>query len=528
MHPKLKHGMVAAGDAVTAENGAMIIREGGNAVDAAVAALATAFIAEPALTAAGGGGFMLIRDNSGSSTLFDGFSRMPTMRIDSIADADFHAAPVDFGDTVQQFHIGRAAVATPSLPAMLFAAHKQHGRMPIREVLAPAIDAARNGVRLNGMQAGLLHLLRPILMREEESRRLHAADGELPNENEPFRNPDLAALLELLAIEGIDEMYHGDVARAIVAAIQPGGLLTMQDLAGTQYAVRKPLAVPLANGTLLTNPPPSSGGCLIAFAARLLDTLHGHYPNLPFELLMAEALRETSCARGHDFDRNVHRTGMADDFLRPERLKESLAHIRERLKGHGHPPVHEAHSRLGSTTHISVLDRDGMAVSLTSSNGEGSGIVVPGTGLHLNNMLGEADINPLGFHRLPGGAVLSSMMAPGIFVQEGRPALTLGSGGSNRLRGAILQVLIRHLWLQEPIEAAVAAPRIHNEADNLDAEPHALTDELRHHLGTLGWQLREWQQSSMYFGGVHAVALDAKGAVQGAADPRRTGSVALA
>jgi len=528
MRLRLKHGMVAAGAPATAENGALIIREGGNAVDAAIAAVCTAFIAEPALTAAGGGGFMLIHHPSGNDTLFDGFSRMPAMRIEQVATPDFHAAPVDFGDTVQHFHIGRAAIATPSLLAMLFAAHRHHGRIPLKELLAPAIAAARDGIRLNAMQAGLLQLLRPLLMGEKDSRLLHAPDGDLPREGELFRNPALADLLELLAIEGIEEMYHGDVARAIVAAAQPGGLLALNDLAKPQFEIRQPLSVELAGGTLLTNPPPSSGGALIAFAAHLLDAMHRDHPHLPLPLLMAEALRETSRARGHDFDRNVHRPEIAADFLHPERLRHSLVHCRDRLAGSGATTAPEANSRLGSTTQISIVDRDGMAVSLTSSNGEGSGIVVPGTGIHLNNMLGEADINPLGFHCLPGTTVLSSMMAPSIFVREGRPILTLGSGGSNRLRGAILQVLMRHLWLNEPIEAAVAAPRIHNEANELDAEPGALNDELRGRLQSLGWQLREWQQTSIYFGGVHAVTLDGKGTLRGAADPRRAGHVALA
>jgi len=535
MPPASRHeGGVAAGHPVTAEAGAHILRDGGNAVDAAIAAVCTSFIAEPVLTGAGGGGFMLICRNPGTACLYDGFSRMPKRRIESLLSPDFRAIPVDFGDTVQTFHTGQASVGTPPLLAMLFRAHREHGRLPIREVLAPAIDAAHSGIRLNELQSSFISLLRPILTAEEECRRLHTRNNsaqtgeEMLQSGDLFTNPDLANTLEMLCHEGIREMYQGDLARAITDAVTPGGLLSMEDMRSEQVELRKPLMTPLFGGTLLTNPPPSSGGTLITFAARLLEQLLREFPQYPVNVLMAEALRETSRARGYDFDDRVHQPGMAGRFLADERLTDSFESLCDRLTGNDSHARSEAENRNGSTTHISVVDRHGLAVSVTSSNGEGSGIVVPGTGIHLNNMLGEEDINPMGFHRLQGGATLSSMMAPTVLVRDGRPALTLGSGGSNRLRGAILQVLVRHVLLGEHIEHAVFAPRLHNEADLLDAEPECLTDESRQRLLDLGWDIREWGQKSVYFGGVHAICMDEKGNLHAAGDPRRGGAVAWA
>lgn len=504
------------------------MRAGGNAVDAAIAAVCTAFTAEPALTAIGGGGFLLLRDTGGKALLYDGFARMPRQRIEGIADADFHPAPVDFGDHVQTFHIGQTSVATPSLPAMLFAAHQTHGHMPLREVLQPAIEATCNGVKLNALQASFLHLLEPILGYSDACRALHMPNGNLPNEGDRFRNPDLANTLELLALEGIDEMYHGDLARAIVAACQPGGLLTMPDLEAPQCEARRPLTIEALDGTLLTNPPPSSGGCLIAFSLHLLDVLLKEIPGAPLNLLITESLRAASLARGEDFDRHVHQPGMEARFLESRRWRQALDMAVQRLRGEAGEYQAEPENRHGSTTHISVMDRDGLAVSLTSSNGEGSGIVVPGTGIHLNNMLGEADINPLGFHRLPGGERLSSMMAPSIFVRDGRPAVVLGSGGSNRLRGAILQVLCRHIVEKMPLEEAIGAPRLHNEGDELDAEPGCLNEDEAAQLQAMGWNIRHWSERSIYFGGVHALALESDSEIRGAGDPRRGGSVAWA
>ncbi|MDX8407052.1 MAG: gamma-glutamyltransferase [Mariprofundaceae bacterium] len=515
-------GAVAAGHQATANAGAGIMREGGNAVDAAVAAVTTSFIAEPVLTGAGGGGFMLIAGTGRNPVLLDGFARMPSGN--TAAAAPLKPVAIDFGDTVQTFHIGPASVGTPSLLAMLFEAHRAHGRLSLREVLAPALDAARGGIRLNPLQASFIGLLEPILTDSKAAGNLHAPAGQLLVEGDTFANPDLANTLEMLAIEGIREMYHGDLARQIVAACTPGGLLSMADMQASQVQQRQPLCTPVLGGELLTNPPPSSGGLLISYALAILERLQG--ADVPLTILIPEVLRSASMLRQDSFDQQVHDPGFALNLLRAEHLDQACAEIRQRLKKQTDTPA-EAANRHGSTTQVSVIDNDGMAVSLTSSNGEGSGIVVPGTGIHLNNMLGEEDINPLGFHALPAGTTLSSMMAPSIFMQQGRPHLILGSGGSNRLRGAIAQVLSHIMIDGAHVEQAVHAPRLHNEGMQLDVEPGLLNDDLRHQLQDMGWLIREWRQQSVYFGGVHAIAVR-HDQITAAGDPRRGGAVAWA
>ena len=520
-------GCVAAGHKATAEAGAEILRAGGNAVDAAVAAACMSFISEPVLTGAGGGGFMLVSQPNNAPLLLDGFARMPRAAIEDIEAPDFRAITVDFGDTVRTFHIGRASVATPGLMSMLFAAQNRGGRIPLSEVIAPACHAARHGLALNTLQASFIHLLQPILSAGDACMSLHSKEGKLLNEGELFANPELANLLELLCIEGVEEMYLGDVAQSIVTACDPGGLLSMQDMTQAQVIERRPLSVAAMNGTLLTNPPPSSGGSLIAFSLQLLEALRG-LRREDNAILLAECLREAAMARTTDFDAMIHSHDFAADFLHAERIVRHSRDIAERLDAKAPCTSREHSNRHGSTTHISVLDADGMAVSMTASNGEGSSIVVPGTGIHLNNMLGEEDINPLGFHRLSGGETLSSMMAPSILMQDKRPSVILGSGGSNRLRGAILQVLFRHKTLGQAIEDAVHAPRLHPESMMLDAEPGALTAGNEDALRTLGWQIRDWSQSSVYFGGVHAISIGRNNRVEAAGDPRRGGAVAWA
>ncbi len=518
-----QRGAVAAGHPATAAAGAEILCEGGNAVDAAVAAVTTSFIAEPVLTGAGGGGFMLIAGAGKTPQSIDGFARMPSGH--AAGTSSLKPVPIDFGDTVQTFHIGQASVATPSLLAMLFEAHRLHGRLPLKEVLTPGMEAARNGIRLNALQASFISLLEPILTDTEATRALHAPTGELPGEGDLFSNRDLANILEMLSIEGIGEMYHGDLGRQTVAACAPGGLLSMADMQAEQVRICAPLKAPLLGGELLTNPPPSSGGILIGYSLAVLERLQSE----PVSRLVkiAESLRSASLLRLDGFDQQIYTPGFGRELLHNEQLERACMDICQRL---GQLPDHtlpEPANRHGSTTQVSIIDRDGMAVSLTSSNGEGSGIVVPGTGIHLNNMLGEEDINPLGFHALPAGTSLSSMMAPSIFMQHGSPRLILGSGGSNRLRGAIIQVLAHSVMQEADIETAVHAPRIHNEGMQLDVEPGLLNDSLRQQLQDIGWQIREWKQQSVYFGGVHAIAM-CNGDMTACGDPRRGGAVAWA
>ncbi len=536
MSSKQAKGAVAAGHPATADAGAAILNAGGNAVDAAIAALVTSFIAEPVLTAAGGGGFMLVADAHNHAALYDGFARMPLGSMPQGIKPELKSVPIDFGDTRQTFHIGQASVGTPSLLAMLFTAHDKHGLLPLREVFAPGLDAAKSGIRLNELQASFIKLLRPILTSSESAKALHAPvrdgehSGDLLQQGESFRNVDLARTLDMLLHEGIAEMYHGDLAREIVKSCSPYGLLGMDDMRVEQVNIRKPLRFDILGGTMLSNPTPSSGGLLIAFAANMLKRCQrlNEAKELPWPVLMAEALRAASKLRHAGLDNAIYHADIESEILSDQYLETAVQDIRKRLSAlHIDNPI-EPKNRHGSTTHISVVDKDGMAVSMTTSNGEGSGIVVPGTGIHLNNMLGEEDINPLGFHALPGGTTLSSMMAPSIFLEQGKPSLVLGSGGSNRLRGAILQVLMHHKLLGKDIESAVQTARLHNEGNELDIEPGLLNDHERHLLMKLGWNLREWQNQSIYFGGVHAITRNAIGQLHGCGDPRRGGAVSFA
>jgi gamma-glutamyltranspeptidase/glutathione hydrolase len=171
----------------------------------------------------------------------------------------------------------------------------------------------------------------------------------------------------------------------------------------------------------------------------------------------------------------------------------------------------------GCTTHVSVLDCEGNGVSVTTSNGEGSGFFIPNTGIMLNNMLGEEDINPKGFHLYPPGTRLPSMMSPTVILKDGIPALITGTAGSNRIRSAIIQLLIHHLCHQVEIQAATELPRLHLEGSKIEAEPGVNAKEIRE-LKNI-YHIQQWQEKNLFFGGINSVTPDS-----GGADSRRGGA----
>jgi gamma-glutamyltranspeptidase/glutathione hydrolase len=513
------HGAVAAGHPLTAEAGARVLREGGNAVDAAVAAVLTSFVTESPLTGLGAGGFMLVH-TADEDALLDFFVEMPGRSVERTSEL----VPVEilFDGTAQIFNIGAASCGVPGTAAGLAEALARFGSAPLEALAAPAVRLARDGVEVNEQQAYLHELLTPVLTEYPESRALYAPDGDPLTEGDRFRFPELADALERYAAEGPSAIYGGEAAAAIAAwVVGRGGTLTAADLAAYEPVAREPVRAAFRGREILSNPPPSAGGILIVFALAVLERVG----SVDLAHLVG-AMEEAQAARTEGFYRGLYEAGFTERLLSAEHLDAAAARVASARR----PPAGADGSadRLGSTTHISVLDGDGNGASVTCSNGTGSGIVVPGTGVHVNNMLGEEDLNPLGFHRLPIGARLPSMMAPSVVLRDGEVEMVLGSGGSNRIRSAILQAITRLVVDEEWAQDAVSAPRVHFEDGAVQAEPGVEEAALRA-LEQRGYEVSRWARRNWFFGGVHTVARDPEtGAVGGGGDPRRGGAVALA
>jgi len=491
-------GVVAAGHPVTAEAGADVLRAGGNAVDAALAAMFTSWVAEPMLTGLGAGGYMLVAPPGEEPVLLDFFVEAPGRGLEPGAPhAPLLAVDVDFGDAVQVFNIGAAAAGPYGTVAGAAAAAERFARLPLADLVAAAAATARRGVTVNEQQAYLFHILSPITDATPEARAHFMPAGRPPRVGEVHRDPALADALERLAAEGPAPFYTGDVAAAVCDWVADrGGLLTRADLAAYAAVARAPVRVAYRGQTVVTNPPPSAGGILLAHALAQLD----RGPSPPSVAAVVDAMEAAQAERTQEFLAGLSEPGFLERFTA---------------------------SRLGATTHISVADADGWACAVTCTNGEGCGEVVPGTGIHLNNMMGEQDLSPFGFHAHPPGRRLPSMMAPTMVLGSGgaHPRLVLGSAGSNRIRSAILQVVIGVLDHGLDIQEAIEAPRVHFEDDVAYVEPGLDTSGLESEQRTLV----RFSARNLFFGGAQAVQRDPRtGRLSGGGDPRRGGAVAVA
>jgi len=509
-------GVIAAGHELSARAGAEALRWGGNAVDAALAAMLTGFCCEPLLTGFGAGGYMLVVPAAGDPVLLDFFVEMPGRGLPPGSVAEMVPVEVSFGDAVQVFNIGPASVGTYGVPAGVAAASERFGRLPLAQLTAPAAALARDGVPLNAPQAYIVEILGELVTSTPECAALFAPAGEPLRTGEVLRQPELADALELLGADGAAPFYTGAQAAAIADWLAPrGGLLTAEDLAAYRVIDRVPVRVQFRGREILTNPPPSAGGILIARALGLLTAAPSPAPLGA----VIEAMARTQAARTPEFLAGLDEPGFAEAFLE-DRLGSRPPRPPRPPRTPGPPGGSPEAGRLGSTTHVAALDRDGLACSVTCSNGSSSGVVVPGTGIHLNNMLGEQDLNPLGFHRYPAGRRLPSMMAPTVVRRAGAAELVLGSAGSNRIRSAILQTILRVVDDGLHADAAVLAPRVHFESGVLFTEPGVALDSVE--MGTAAHA--GFRELNLFFGGVQAVQRDASGRFWGGGDPRRGGA----
>ncbi len=442
---------IAAGHEQTAAAAQQILHQGGNAFDAILAAMMMSFVAEPLLSSPGGGGFMIASGSEQPPKVLDFFSDTPNISATNIntEQVDFYPIMGDFGPRQQEFHIGHAAAAIPGVPAGIFKIHQALCSLPLSQIAEPAINAANQGILINHQQAYVALILKPIIESTPEAKQLFQGFSA----GHVWKNPKLASFLATLSKADHDWFYHGQIAQNI--SCQDDGLLEEIDFTSYQCEVRKPLSLELGSHQILTNPQPSSGGYLIVEQLRRLKNRHD-------ELAVLEAMQH------------------ADDLKRNPMTEVSRG-----------------------TTHMSVADGHGNLASLTLSNGEGNGQVVEGCGFMLNNFLGEEDINTHGFFSWRGKKRMRSMMSPTLVLHP-KSSYALGTGGSNRIKTALFQVINHLINGNKHLKHAIEAPRMHYENGHLDIEPEfnsAVLEQLKKNNPIHS----EWHNHNLYFGGVNAV-----------------------
>jgi gamma-glutamyltranspeptidase/glutathione hydrolase len=482
---------VAGGHRETVRAAHRALAAGGNAFDAVVAAGFTAAVAEPTLTGLAGGGFLLAAPVDAPPVIIDFFVDVPgrgrpphTPRTDPVV-IRFHGAQ-------QVFHVGAGSVAVPGCLAGYLEIHARFGRLPLAELVRPAARLARDGVVLGSGQAAVVRLLEPILAREPSgAERFGRRDGVAFGAERAVRNPALGDFLEAVASGRRTSFADADLGATVIAGlVADGGHLTLEDLERYHVTSRTPLVTELEGvagmARLVTNPAPSFGGTVITEALATLAELPAGV------------------------------RGTAGSGARLVALVEALERATRRVRGAPAPlaPV----QRQRGTTHVSVRDADGNLAAMTTSNGSNSGVHFADTGVMANNIMGEEDLQPAAGAPVVAGTRVGSMMAPSLLERPGRPTVVLGSGGSERIRSALTQVLTALVLDDLPLVDAVLAPRLHVDAAGVvqvepGHDPEAL-DVLR---GVR--EVNEWTTTDLYFGGVHAV--DTAGAHVG--DPRRGG-----
>ena len=366
-------GIVAAGHEVTAAAGARVLADGGNAVDAAVAAMLTSWVAEPLLTGPGAGGYLLVAapglasrrsSTSSSPRRASAPAAIPGRSCEVLVDFD--------GETEQVVPRRRRLVRHVRLARGRRGGDASAGgpwrspSSPPRPRRWPATASwSRPSRRSCSASSPGSRSSSP------EGAATFLPGGRPPQAGERLALPELGDAIARLGADGAAPFYTGDIAAAIVALVgERGGLLTADDLAAYEAMPRSPARVSYRGDTVLTNPPPSAGATLLALALGLLDRT----PGPPRTADIVDAMATAQEARTDEFVEGLAEPGFLERFLP---------------------------SRLGATTHISVVDGEGRAASVTCTNGEGSGVVVPGTGVHVNNIMGEEDLSPLGFHTAP-------------------------------------------------------------------------------------------------------------------------------
>lgn len=523
-------GIIAAGGPETAQAGEQAFQRGGNAVDAAVSAMFTAFLAEPCLTSPGGAGLATLYDpKEDEAFTFDFFAQVPGLPASKISSEglDFQALEVDFGSATQVFHVGRGATAVPGCLPGLLELHRRYGKLPLKALLEPAKHLAEHGAPTSKTQAGFFSILEPILTYTQEMARIFAPKGHISRTGELVRSRRFADVLEGLE-RGEDPLTEGSLRDHFLAEWgPPRGLITALDLDAYHTVLRPALRVPYRDAEIILPAYPSVGGSLVAFALGLLGDLDALPPpeSAGFYQALASALEASLLARreGPPFSDEAS----LDFFRDPKTRGRYLEAFHQALAKGGEGSRGNPGLVPGNTTHLSTLDESGLAVSMTTSNGESCGVVLDRLGLAMNNFLGEEDINPRGWHQDPPGQRLPTMMCPTLARLGDGSTVSFGTGGSNRIRSAILQTTLHLVDHGLSPRELVETPRLHRELDGCYLEAVDLPPESVEQLSKRYPGIRLFPERGVFFGGVHLAQVGPHGELSGSGDPRRGGVVRI-
>ncbi len=500
---------IAASSQIAANAGAVTADQGGNAVDAAVAACFAAMCTDPGIIGPGASGFVTVHPRDRDPVVIDAYAEMPGRGLPAERfGGGGREIFMEYGGGMKTI-IGHGSVATPGAIAGLGAAMERYGELPWAVVLEPAIEWADRGFPLGRTSSDYMAYSAELIFGwlPESHAALHHSNGKRLHEGDLVKIAGLGDALRLLAREGAACFYTGELGRRMVEDMEAnGGIITMADLEAYRPIVRAPTVIDLDDWKIATNPPPAVGGASLAALLILLAGVPADAPEAEHVARHAAAQHAVFSYRDRVFD-------AADDRTAAARVLLEAAHMGDFGTLLASP----------STIHVSAVDSDGTACSMTVSAGYGSGVMIPGTGMWLNNSLGELELLPDGYHGFTPGTRLPSNMAPTIAYKPGE-VLAIGSPGASRITSALAQSLHNFIHRGMALTDAIEHPRLHVEefqGSAVIAHEPGLPIGRHDELGKRGFPDR-----SMYFGGVQAALWDHSAGLFEVADPRRTGGIA--
>lgn len=520
-----RNGAVATGHYLATEAGMEILRAGGNAIDAAVAAALTLGVVQQRLSGIGGDGVALIYSAS----------RREVTAVNFLGRAPLAATPAAFGDR-EEWLTGYKSAVVPGNVGGLWLAHERFGKLPWPAVVQPAIRLAGGFPATTGLASSIVSSA-ALLLRDPASASIYLPGGRAPRSGETFAQPDFRRTLELLAREGRQAFYTGEIADAIARAMaERGGLITNDDLSRYQPAAGEPLRIRYRACEVMSAVPPA-GGVEVLEALKILEGFDlPRLPDADRRHVVASAIRIAFADRdAYKGDPAVTRypvTGLLSEAYAEKRRKDiALDQVSPgfapgnpadlglgRLKL---PPREIAYRGPGNTSHLVTADREGNMASLTQTMGGtlwGSGVTIPGTGVMLNNVISNFSIRSDSPRRLVGGSFRNSSMAATMVLRDGAPVLLVGAAGNQAIIGAVVQIIVNVVDLGLSVEAAVAAGRIMPDEGRTLLAERSVPQNVRDALAAKGYQI------SLVGAIANSQALQVvNGFYQGVTDPRAPG-----
>ena len=525
-----KNGVVAAAKPEVSQIGVEVLKKGGNAVDAAVATAFAISVFEPNASGIGGGGFMLIRmAKTGKTVVIDYREKAPAKATPDMFVLDENGKVVN-----EEITVGGKASGVPGTVAGLLTALEKYGTMKRADIMAPAIKYAKEGIPVTVNLESIIKDNYEKLAKFDAAAEIYLKDG-LPYEiGDTIKNPDLAATLTKISKEGQKAFYQGEIAEKIAAEVQKqGGLMTAEDLKNYKVEEREPVVGKYRDYTIISCPPASSGGTHIVQLLNMVENydLKTYGDNTPESWhVWAESMKQVFADRAEYMGDTAYVKVPLKGLTSKEYAKDLVKKIDLEKAGKdikiGDPSKYES----GSTTHFSVMDKEGNMVAVTQTINYffGSGVLVPGTGIMMNNEMDDFVPQKNMKNSIEGGKRPLSSMSPTLVLDpKNRPFMTIGSPGATRIIPAVALTISNVIDHGMTIQEAINAPRVAQfQSGKLNIEGR-VSHESYNKLQEMGHEISVKDSYDAYFGGVHGIMMDYNTkTLHGGADPRRDGQAA--